>query len=85
MNFAPFVLASSITSFLLLTFVRFHAENFSIFPIPCPLLPLLRGFSWLGGKGIIYEPNCNAVVNCLLFLQYGLQDDSVKILPYEVW
>ena len=28
---APFVLASSITSFLLLTFVRFHAEIFSNF------------------------------------------------------
>ena len=30
-TFAPFVLASSITSFLLLTFVRFHAEMFSNF------------------------------------------------------
>ena len=43
---APVVLASSIT-FLLLTFVKFHAEIFSIFPIPCPLRPLLQEFSWL--------------------------------------
>ena len=33
-TFAPFVLASSITSFLLLTFVRFHAEFSPIFLIP---------------------------------------------------
>ena len=46
-TFAPDVLASSITSFLLLTFVRFHAEIFSSFPIPCPLLLSLREFSWL--------------------------------------
>ena len=31
MNFLPFVLALSITSSLLLTFVRFHAEMFSNF------------------------------------------------------
>ena len=45
----PFVLASSITSFLLLTFVKFHAEFSPIFPIPCPLLLLLRESSWLEG------------------------------------
>ena len=44
-TFAPFVLASSTTSYLLLTFVRFHAESFSNFPIPCPPLLLLREFS----------------------------------------
>ena len=46
-TFAPFVLASSITSFLLLIFVKFHAEIFSKFSIRCSLLPLLREFSWL--------------------------------------
>ena len=28
--------------------------------------------------------NCKALVNCLLFLQYGPQDDWVEILPYAV-
>ena len=46
-TFAPVVLASSITSFLLLTFVRFHAEIFSNFSLPCPPLPLLLEFWWL--------------------------------------
>ena len=32
---APDVLASSITSFLLLTFVKFHAENLTIFSLLC--------------------------------------------------
>ena len=34
-----------IISFLLLTFVRFHAEIFFNFPIPCPPLLLLPEFS----------------------------------------
>ena len=51
--FAPVVFASSITFFLLLTFVR----KFCV-------------------------PNCNVVVNCLLFLQYGPPDGLVQILPY---
>ena len=51
--FAPFVLASSITSFLLLTFVKFPRRNFLLcFPIPYPLLLLLREFSWAWGIGI---------------------------------
>ena len=44
---APDVLVSSKTSFLLLTFVKFHAEILSNFPILYPLLPLLRESSWL--------------------------------------
>ena len=48
-----------------------------IFTIPSPLLPLLLEFSKLEAQEQICEPNCYAVVNCFLFLQYGLHDDSV--------
>ena len=59
------------TSDLFLTFFRSHAEIVSNFPIPCPLLPLLRVSSLLEAQEYMCEPNYNAVVICLLFLQYG--------------
>ena len=46
-TFASNVLASSIVSFLLLTFVRFHAEIFSIFPFFIHCCFLLRVSSLL--------------------------------------
>ena len=51
-TFAPFVLASSITSFLLLTFVRFHAEIFSNFSHSLSTAAFAAGIFLAWGKGI---------------------------------
>ena len=53
-TFAPDVLASSITSFLLLPFVRFHAEIFSDFPNSLSTAPFAAGIfrAWEWGKRI---------------------------------
>ena len=80
------VLASSITSFLLLTFVKFHAEIFSNFSHSVSTAALAAGIFMAWGKGInLWTKFKKIAVNCLPFLQYGLHDDSVKTLPYAVW
>ena len=33
----------------------------------------------------MFEPSCSAAVTCVLFLQHGLHDGLVKILPYAVF
>ena len=48
----PVVLASSITSFLLLTFVRFHAENFSNFSHSLSTAAFASGIFIAWGIGI---------------------------------
>ena len=80
-TFAPFVLASSVTSFLHLIFVRFHANIFSIFFHSLSTAAFADGIFMAWGIRIICETVCNAVMHCLLFLQYGLHDESA-ILPY---
>ena len=55
-----------------------------MFTILCPLLPLLLEFSWVEAQEQMSEPHYCAVVNYLLFLQYGLHDDSGKIVPCAV-
>ena len=84
-TFSPFVLASSITSFLLLTFVKFHAGIFSSFShslstaaLCCGNLHGLRHRNKFVYQIIMLQWNCHP------FLQYGPHDDSVKILPYAV-
>ena len=53
-SFLPSFLAPSITSFLLMTFVSCHAGTFSVFPIPCPLLPLHLESTLLGVKDLLF-------------------------------
>ena len=78
-TFTPFVLASSITSFLFLTFVRFHAGIFSYFSHSLSTAAL-RDFPWLEAWEWICWPNWNAAMNCPLSCNvYGPHDSSVKI------
>ena len=51
-TFSPFVLASSITSFLLLTYIKFHAEIFSIFSHSLSTAVFAAGIFMAWGIGI---------------------------------
>ena len=77
---APSVLASSITSFLLLTFVRFHAEIFfQFFPFLVHCCLCCGNLHGLRHRNkFVYQI---AMLQWILTfcLQYGLHDDSVKI------
>ena len=79
---APDVLASSITSFLLLTFVKFHAEIFSNCSHSLSTAAFAAGIFMAWSIGKICVTNCNVAVNCPLSLQDGPHDNSVEILPY---
>ena len=74
-TFAPFVLASSITSDLLLTFVRSHAGILSSFSHSLSTAASAAGIFIAWGIGIICVPNLNVAVNCPHFLQYGPHDN----------
>ena len=79
---APAVLASSITIFLLLTFVKFHGDFFSNFPHSLSTAAFAARIFIAWGIGINLWTNCSAVMNFHPFLQYGLHDDAVSNFPY---
>ena len=60
-------------------------KSFQYFPffIHC-CFAFAAGIFMAWGIGWICVPNCNAAVNCLLFLQHGPHDNSVEFLPYAV-
>ena len=64
------LLLPTITSDLLLTFVRFHAEFSPIFPILIHCCFCCRKFNCLTRRNKFVVPNCNVAVNCPLFLRY---------------
>ena len=66
-TFLPFVLASSITSCLLLTFVKSHARIFSIFYHSLSTATSASGIFMVWGKGKICVQNWNTVVSCSSF------------------
>ena len=80
-TFAPFVLASSITSDLLL---NFDAGIFSSFSRSLSTAAFAAGIFMAWGIGKICVPKCHVVVNCHLFLRHGLHDEWAMILPYAV-
>ena len=83
-TFAPFDLASSITSDLLLTLVRSHAGIFSSFYHSLSTAAFASGIFIARSIGINCAPNCNAAVNCPPFLQKGPNENLVEILPSAV-
>ena len=60
-------------------------ESFPVSPILYPLMPSLLEFlkAWDIGK-FVYQITMLQWSDCLLFLQYGLHVNSVKILPHAV-
>ena len=83
-TFAPFVLAPSITSFLLLTFVRSHAGIFSNFSNSLSTTAFATGILMAWSIGINLCTKFLCCRNCHPFLQYVPHDNSVEILPYAV-
>ena len=82
-TFMPFVLASSIASFLLLTFVKFHARIFSNLSHSLSTAAFDAGIFIAWGKEKMYQiVMLWWILSC--FLQYGPHKISVEILPYAV-
>ena len=67
------------TSDLFLTFAKFHSQILQFFPFLVHCCLCCGKFHGLRCRNkFVYK----VAVNCPLFLQYGLHDDSVKILPH---
>ena len=79
---APDVLASLITSFYFWLSSSSTPKFSPMFPILCPLLPLLLEFSSPGASEWTYALNCDAILNSLLSLQCALHESSSSLIRF---
>ena len=80
-TFAPDVFASSITCFLLLTFIKFHDEFFSKFSHSLSTAAsVARIFTAWGIRKIV-----NLIVMLWWIISFSCNDELVMILPYAVF
>ena len=77
----PLFYASSITSFLFLTFVSCHARIFSSFSIIFPRLPLHPVFLMLEASEETRVPHCSGSMNLFPLQRCDLHDTFAVLLP----